>query len=307
MTFSRAATAAAMALTTVLTLQGFVPHGQAPTPQNPPPAAPQAGERGAAPQGRGGGGGRGNPAATLFTEICAGCHGTDLAGGRAPSLFDDQWARGADDESLVRHIENGIPTTEMPPFKGALTEQQIWQLVAYIRTQAATLKGRPQYVPDPDNQVIKSEKQTFKIEIVARGIETPWGLAFLPDGRLLVTERPGRLRIIENGKLLPEVKGLPKVWEKQDGGMFDVEVHPQYARNGWIYLAYSETLPGYKAPPADRGACAGRTRPWRAARSPVDDGGRARQDQPATTSGRSSRSSSARSPICTAPTTRTTD
>jgi aldose sugar dehydrogenase len=254
MTFNRLAIVAAIAFGTVLTLQGFVPDGQAPAPQNPPPAAPRTGERGAPPQGRAGGGGRGNPAATLFTEVCAGCHGTDLSGGRAPSLFDDQWARGADDESIARHIESGIPATEMPPFKGALTDTQIWQLVAYIRTHAATLKGRPAFVADPDNQVIKSEKQTFKIEIVARGIETPWGLAFLPDGRLLVTERPGRLRIIENGKLLPEVKGLPKVWEKQDGGMFDVEVHPQYARNGWIYLAYSETLPGDKAPPPDPAA-----------------------------------------------------
>ncbi len=253
MTFSRPATAAAIAFGTVLTLQGFVPQGSRPRRRLRLPPRPR---RASAAQRRkaGRGGGRGNPTATLFTEICAGCHGTTITGGRAPSLFDDQWSRGADDESLARNIENGIPTTEMPPFKGALTEQQIWQLVAYIRTQAATLKGRPQYVPDPDNQVIKSEKQTFKIEIVARGIETPWGLAFLPDGRLLVTERPGRLRIIENGKLLPEVKGLPKVWEKQDGGMFDVEVHPQYARNGWIYLAYSETLPGYKAPPADAGA-----------------------------------------------------
>ena len=84
------------------------------------------------------------------------------------------------------------------------------------------------------------------------------GVAFLPDGRLLVTERPGRLRIIENGKLLPEGgEGVPKVWEKQDGGMFDVEVHPQYASNGWIYLSSSEVLPGYTppaTPPADASA-----------------------------------------------------
>jgi glucose/arabinose dehydrogenase len=247
MTFSRPVTAAALAFGTVITLQGFVIQGPPGAPQSPPPSAPQGGERGAA----GRGGGRGNPTETLFTEICAGCHGTDVTGGRAPSLFDDQWVRGADDDSIARNIENGVPGTEMPPFKTALTEPQIWQLVAYIRTRAATLKGRPAYVPDPDNQVIKSEKQTFRIEIVTRGIETPWGLAFLPDGRLLVTERPGRLRIVEKGKLLPEsVKGLPKVWEKQDGGMFDVEVHPQYARNGWIYLSYSETVPGYTAPPA---------------------------------------------------------
>ena len=109
--------------------------------------------------------------------------------------------------------------------------------------------AKPPVVADPDGQVVKSEKQTFKVEVVARNIETPWAIAFLPDGRLLITERPGRLRIVEKGKLLPDaVKGTPKVWEKQDGGLFDVEVHPQYAKNGWIYLSYSETLAGYVAP-----------------------------------------------------------
>src|SRR5262249_47316229 len=82
-----------------------------------------------------------------------------------------------------------------------------------------------------------------------KDLETPWGLAFLPDGRLLITERPGRLRIVDKGKLLEPVKGLPKVWEKQDGGLLDVEVHPQYVKNGWIYLAYSEIVPGYTPPP----------------------------------------------------------
>ncbi len=138
----------------------------------------------------------------------------------------------------------------MVPFKGTLTEPQIWQLIAYIRTQGANLKGKPVFVPDPNNQIIKSEKQTFKIEVVAPGLETPWGFVFLPDGRLLVTERPGRLRIIEKGKLLAEpVKGTPKVWERQDAGMLDVAIHPQYAQNGWIYLAYTEVVAGYVAPP----------------------------------------------------------
>ena len=109
----------------------------------------------------------------------------------------------------------------------------------------------PQAPPsDPANQIVKSEKQTFRMEVVAPGLETPWGLAFLPGGRLLVTERPGRLRIIEKGKLLPDpVQGTPKVWERQDAGMLDVAVHPQYARNGWIYLAYTEVVSGYVAAP----------------------------------------------------------
>jgi glucose/arabinose dehydrogenase len=199
--------------------------------------------------------GRVNPTAQLFAEVCGTCHGTTTAPGpRAQSLLADKWLHGGDDESIARNIRNGFEAAGMPPFKDSLTDQQIWQMVAYLRTQTASLKGKPQYVPDPDGRIVKSEKQTFKLEIVARNLETPWGLAFLPDGRLLITERPGRLRIVDRGALLPDaVKGLPKVWEKQDGGLLDVEVHPQYARNGWIYLAYSETLPGYVAPtpPAD--------------------------------------------------------
>lgn len=214
-----------------------------------PPAPPQAGR----------GGGRGNPMAARFTEVCAACHGLSaVKGPTAPSLFDGEWLHGSDDESIVKSIRDGNPEKGMPPFRDLLTEQDTWRMVAYIRTTAASLKEKPVYVPDPDGQIVTSQKQTFKMEIVARNLETPWGIAFLPDGRMLITERPGRLRIVEKGKLLPEpVKGTPKVWEKQDGGLLDVEVHPDYARNGngWIYISYSETL----ANPAGAGpGCPGR-------------------------------------------------
>ena len=226
--------------------------------QQPPPAGTPPAEGQQPPGGgRAGGqaGGRGNAAATLFTSTCAPCHGTDLAGGRAPTLFSERLLTSNDDETLAAKIRDGVPNTAMQPFKGTLDDQQIWQLVAYIRTAAANLKDKPVFVPDPNNQTIKSERQTFRIEVVAPGLETPWGLAFLPDGRLLVTERSGRLRIIEKGKLLPEaVQGTPKVWERQDAGMLDVAIHPQYAKNGWVYLAYTEVVPGYVAPPAPAAA-----------------------------------------------------
>ena len=252
---SRIVTAAALLFGAALTLQALgaqapATPAQAPPPAGPGPADPQRPGQ-AAPVAQGRGGGRGNPTATLFNDMCAGCHGTGLEGGRSPSLFDDTWTHAKDDESMAAIIANGIPNTEMLPFKSALTEQQIWQLVAYLRMQAGNLKDKPQYVADPHGQVLTTEKQTFKIDIVARNLETPWGLAFLPDGRLLITERMGRLRIVEKGALLPEaVKGTPAVWAKQDGGLLDVEVHPQYAKNGWIYLAYSETQPGYTPPQA---------------------------------------------------------
>jgi aldose sugar dehydrogenase len=225
---------------------------QPPASQNPPAGAPDPARGNAPARGmQSGRGGRGNPAAAVYDERCAPCHGTAAQAGRAPSLFDDQWTRAKDDEGIASVIAQGVPQTEMIPFKDVLNDQQIWQLVAYLRTQAATLKPRPQFVADPDGQVITSEKQKFKIEVLARELETPWGLAFLPDGRILITERPGRLRIVDKGKLLPPVTGTPKVWERQDAGLFDVEVHPQYAKTGWIYLSYSEPLPGYTPPPPD--------------------------------------------------------
>ena len=72
------------------------------------------------------------------------------------------------------------------------------------------------------------------------GLEHPWGLAFLPDGRMLVTERPGRLRIVDkNGKLEPRpVAGLPPVAAVGQGGLLDVALHPRFAENGLVYLSY---------------------------------------------------------------------
>ena len=129
-----------------------------------------------------------------------------------------------------------------------MTTMRVTLGVVAMLVMTVGAQGPPaQPVADPDGQVVRSEKQTFRIEVLVRDLETPWALAFLPDARLLITERPGRLRIVERGKLLPAVKGTPVVWEKQDGGLLDVEIHPQYARNGWIYLSYSETLPGHTA------------------------------------------------------------
>ena len=94
--------------------------------------------------------------------------------------------------------------------------------------------------PLPDS-VVTSERHSFRLETVADNLETPWSVAFLPDGRMLVTEKVGRLRIVENGRLLPEaVKGVPAVWSQGQGGLLDVAVHPDYATNGWIYLSYSD-------------------------------------------------------------------
>lgn len=94
-------------------------------------------------------------------------------------------------------------------------------------------------------QIVQSAQHTFRVETFATGLGVPWGLAFLPDGRLLVTEREGRLRIVgADGAVSPPINGVPKVHAKGQGGLMDVALHPQYAETGWIYLSYSEPLSG---------------------------------------------------------------
>lgn len=210
-------------------------------------AAPPAGGAPQTPGGRGGGGRGGpSPGSLLWDDKCAGCH---VAGGRGTNLFDESWLSRTDDLRMTTAIKNGKSGTEMPAFGPALTDLQVFQLIAHIRTASATARPAPAFVANPNGTVIRSAKQPFRIELVADGLMTPWALAFLPDGRLLVTERDGRLRIVSHDKLSEPVSGMPKTHVQQDAGYFDIEVHPDYARNRWIYLAYAEDQPGNTAPP----------------------------------------------------------
>jgi glucose/arabinose dehydrogenase len=89
--------------------------------------------------------------------------------------------------------------------------------------------------------VINSEKHTFRVVTLLKGLEYPWSVAFLPDGRMLVTERVGRLRLVgQDLRLDPRpIAGLPDVAATGQGGLFDVVLHPEHAQNGWIYWAYN--------------------------------------------------------------------
>ncbi len=91
---------------------------------------------------------------------------------------------------------------------------------------------------DPANS---GEEHAFRVVTMTRGLEHPWGLAFLPDGRRLVTERPGRLRLVAaDGTLDPQpVTGLPTIAIHGQGGLLDVALHPGFAENGLIYLSYA--------------------------------------------------------------------
>ena len=87
----------------------------------------------------------------------------------------------------------------------------------------------------------QAKKTAVKTEIVARGLANPWALQFLPDGRYLVTEKPGRLRIVsKDGKISEPISGVPAVADQGQGGLLDVRLAPDFAESGRIFFSFSE-------------------------------------------------------------------
>lgn len=89
-----------------------------------------------------------------------------------------------------------------------------------------------------------SSSGTFKVTTVVKNLVNPWGMAFLPDGRLLITERPGRLRIFSQGQISPAVTGTPAVYAQGQGGLLDVAIDPNFVQNQLVYLTYAEAGTG---------------------------------------------------------------
>ena len=103
-----------------------------------------------------------------------------------------------------------------------------------------------------------SEHGTVRVTTVADGLEHPWGLAFLPDGRMLVSERPGRLRIVAaDGQLSAPVSGVPRVRARGQGGLLDVALHPRFSENRLVYLGFSEPGSGGSSTAVARGRLEG--------------------------------------------------
>jgi len=89
-------------------------------------------------------------------------------------------------------------------------------------------------------EIVKTEDYSVRVKTLTTGLEHPWGFAFLPDGRMLVTERSGRLRLVaDNGVLdAKPITGLPHIEVGGQGGLLDIVLHPNYEKNGWLYLSY---------------------------------------------------------------------
>lgn len=180
--------------------------------------------------------------ATLYADFCSSCHGSRMEGGKGPRLIDGQWKHGGDHASLVRSIRNGYAAYGMPGFAATIDEAEGNAPAAYL-IESATRRVDPPLGEETGLPpgVQRSEEHSYRIQSVAEGFDVPWSMAFLPDGRLLVTERAGRLRLIENGQLQPAtIEGVPEVIVRDEGGLLSVVLDPDFAANHWVYLSFSD-------------------------------------------------------------------
>lgn len=186
--------------------------------------------------------GSGEDGKTAYMQFCATCHGLDRGGGNARTLFDDNWQYGAADEQITKAILYGIDAEGMPGFRDVLSDEQAGGLLAYLKS----MKGKRSAPARNSAKEVETLDHVLKVEHMVPkkdGLELPWAIDFIDQQTALVTERPGRLRMVINGRLHPQpILDTPMVVAAGQGGLLDVAIDPQYVKNGWIYLGYTHAL-----------------------------------------------------------------
>lgn len=172
-------------------------------------------------------------AAMNYQNFCAGCHGANLEKFAAKTWMEEKGTTSA-----FNSIKSGIENIGMPSFQKTFTDAEIEALAVYVKKGIPEDKSmlKPAVTT---NGVIESEVQRFVVDTVISGLSVPWGLVFLPGGDLLISERAGTLHRFSKGKLSSPIEGLPPIMAVGQGGLLDLCLHPEFEKNGWIYIAYS--------------------------------------------------------------------
>lgn len=178
-------------------------------------------------------GGQGSPKANYKT-YCASCHGDEMK-----TFIDRKWRYGNSWNEVFNSIKFGNEDDGMPAYKEVLSDKDIRELTDYV-LKSIESKTKDEF-SETENLagLIQSEEQKFRLDTVVTGLSIPWGMTFLPDGTMLITERDGQLLSFKDGKTT-EVQGVPAVKARGQGGMLDVEIHPNFKENNYIYLSYSK-------------------------------------------------------------------
>jgi glucose/arabinose dehydrogenase len=170
----------------------------------------------------------------IYAKYCSGCHGEKME-----AFVDRKWKYGTHKDSIVRSISTGSPDFGMPSYKNAIAKKDI-EAIAALMTEY--IKNVDQYKVNskPLSDLFASENLVFSLDTIATDLLSPWGFAQLPDGNYLISDRAGTLYQVDQQKNKTAVKNTPNVLAEGQGGLLDIELHPDYANNGWVYLSYSK-------------------------------------------------------------------
>ncbi len=173
-------------------------------------------------------------AQTHFQSYCTGCHGQQMQ-----AFVDRKWKHGKSQDSIQLSITQGYADLGMPSFKETFTEAEIEGLAQYILTGIENVERYAFQEQTLATDTFRTEALRFDLDTLTSDIGSPWGLAFLPDGGMLITEKSGTLYHLTADRQLQTVSGVPAVLDKGQGGLLDVLLHPDFANNQVVYLSYS--------------------------------------------------------------------
>jgi glucose/arabinose dehydrogenase len=170
----------------------------------------------------------------LYENYCSGCHGAQMQ-----AFVDRKWLHGNSPDELRKSIIHGYTEAGMPAWGAQLKPRQIDALVAYI---GKGIKEVETYSFEEETfqlSALQTEMQDFTLDTLFSGIEVPWDIEWLPNGDLLVTERSGALYRVDQSGNSTKIKGVPPVRVKNQDGLFEVLLHPNFKENNYLYLSYA--------------------------------------------------------------------
>ena len=177
--------------------------------------------------------GAGNSVA-IFKQYCTGCHGAD-----ANVFADRTWKHGSTKADIIKSITDGYPDLSMPKWSVVLKPQDINDLSDYILAGIEKRKSFD-FKDTPKSPLFTEGSIKIRLDTVAKGIKSPWGMTFLPDGDMVFTDKGGDIFRIDKDGNKTKIAGGPTVLSDGQGGLLDVELHPKFQENKIIYFTYSK-------------------------------------------------------------------